>query len=135
MGAGRRRGMTLMEVLIAIVLVAVAFGGLATAVTWSIQTIRASRESAAALQAAQQEIERMRNASFASVAPHTFAVPSLRNRDGTAVSGSFAVQDETATMKKVTAHVGWVSHAGPPPGRPMHVSLATYITKEGIGRP
>ena len=114
MGAGRRRGMTLMEVLIAIVLVAVAFGGLATAVTWSIQTIRASRESAAALQAAQQEIERMRNASFASVAPHTFAVPSLRNRDGTAVR---------------------VSHAGPPPGRPMHVSLATYITKEGIGRP
>lgn len=131
MRAVRRCGMTLMEVVIAILLVAVAFGGLATAVTWSIHTIRSSRESAAALQAAQQEIERMRNASFASIAPHSFAVPSLRNRDGTAVSGSFAVHAEAATMKKVTAYVGWVSNAG----RPMHVSLSTYITKEGIGRP
>jgi hypothetical protein len=100
--------------------------GLATALTWSLSTIRASRESAAALQAAQQEVEKMRNSPFAAVETHSFSVPEL------AVNGAVVVETdaEYTDMKKVSVNVSWISGSQ----RNMHVSLATYITKDGIGR-
>jgi len=121
-----RHGMTLMEVIISILLAGLVLVGLATALTWSLSTIRASRESAAALQAAQQEIEKMRNSPFAAVATHSFSVPEL------AVNGAVVVEaeEEYPDMKKVSINVSWVSGSQ----RNMHVSLATYITKDGIGR-
>jgi prepilin-type N-terminal cleavage/methylation domain-containing protein len=121
-----RRGMTLMEVIVSILLVGLVLAGLATALTWSLSTIRASRESSAALQAAQQEIEKMRNSPFATVAAgsYSFPVPAL------SVNGNVVVEDEETDMKKVSVDVSWVSGSQ----RNMHVTLATYITKDGIGR-
>jgi prepilin-type N-terminal cleavage/methylation domain-containing protein len=121
-----RRGMTLMEVIISILLAGLVLTGLATALTWSLSTIRASRESAAALQAAQQEIEQMRNSPFDAVDTHTFPVPELD------VEGSVVVETggEYTDMKKVSVKITWVSGSQ----RNMHVNLATYITKDGIGR-
>ena len=124
--------MTLMEVIIAIVLVGIAFGGIATTVTWSINTIRASRESAAALQFAQQKMERMRNSNFGTISSHAFPSPyeasAFRTALGPNAAGSVVVQDEASKLKKVTAHVGWVSSSG----RNMHLSLVTYIAEDGI---
>ncbi|MEJ2745944.1 MAG: hypothetical protein P8123_09725, partial [bacterium] len=97
---------------------------LATALTWSLSTIRASRESAAALQAAQQEIEKMRNSPFSTVATHSFPVPAL------GVNGSVVAQVEGTNMSRVSVNVSWVSGSQ----RNMHVSLVTYMTKNGIGR-
>jgi len=121
-----KHGMTLMEVIIAILLAGLVLVGLATALTWSLSTIRASRESAAALQAAQQEIEKMRNSPFAAVATHSFPVPALAVEGAVVVEAGEAYTD----MKKVSVNVSWVSGSQ----RNMHVSLATYITKDGIGR-
>jgi type II secretory pathway pseudopilin PulG len=132
----RRNGMTLMEVVISILLVAMVLAGVATAVTWSMSTIRAARESSAALQAAQQEMERMRNSNFGTIASHTFPVPVLRNQDGSAVNGSVAVDSQNTRMKKVSVQVSWVSaplaRKVIPVDRTMRVSLVTYITKDGI---
>jgi prepilin-type N-terminal cleavage/methylation domain-containing protein len=119
-----RHGMTLMEVIISILLVGLVLAGLATALTWSLSTIRASRESAAALQAAQQEIEKMRNSPFSTVATHSFPVPAL------GVNGSVVAQVEGTNMSRVSVNVSWVSGSQ----RNMHVSLVTYMTKNGIGR-
>lgn len=124
MRTGRTNGMTLMEVMVAALLVAMVLAGVATAVMWSLRTIRTARESSAALQAVQQEMERMRNSNFSTIASHTFAVPAL----GTGVNGSVAVQAEKTTMKRVSAQVSWLSNAQ----RDMTVSLVTYITKDGI---
>jgi type II secretory pathway pseudopilin PulG len=116
--------MTLMEVIISILLVAMVLAGVATAVTWSLSTIRAARESSAALQAVQQEMERMRNSNFSTILDHAFAVPAL----GAGVNGSVAVQSENIVMKRVSAQVSWVSNGR----RDMSVSLVSYITKDGI---
>lgn len=118
------RGMTLMEVIVSILLVAMVLAGVATAVSWSLSTIRAARESSAALHALQQEIEQARNSNFSTIVSHSFAVPAL----GAGVNGSMAVEATNTVMKKVSAQVSWLSNGR----RDMSVSLVTYITKDGI---
>ncbi|MDD5556948.1 MAG: type II secretion system protein [bacterium] len=121
-----RSGFTLIEVLIAIIILGISFGALAAAFSTGLMGVRAARETSTAVHAAQQEIENMRNMSFSAIQTRLFTVPSI-NGAGTVTS---QLEGGTTDLKKVAVNVSWVSGGR----RPMSVSMATYFTRNGINR-
>ncbi|MEJ2745727.1 MAG: prepilin-type N-terminal cleavage/methylation domain-containing protein [bacterium] len=119
------RGMTLVEIVVSLLLAGIAFTAIASALTTGLATLRASRETEIAVQAAQQEMENMRNMPIGGIDSHSFSVPALKT-NGTVVVDT----ESTATndiQKKVTVNVSWTSKT-----RDMNVNLVTYMTENGI---
>ena len=117
-------GFTLVEIVFAILIAGTAFAGLALAFSTGMASIKATRETSIAIQAAQQEIENMRNTPFNAIQTHSFSVPPLET-DGTVVAESLE-----ADMKKVSINISWISGSG----RGMSKDLLTVITRNGINR-
>lgn len=124
MYAKRRGGFTLVEILISILIAGTALAGLALAFSAGLAAVKATRETYTAIQAAQQDIENMRNTPFDGIQTHSFSIPPLMT-DGTAVVESLATD-----MKKVSINISWVSGSG----RDMNKDFLTIITRDGINR-
>lgn len=121
-------GATLVEVAVSILLAGIAFAAVAASLTTGLAALRASRETEIAVQAAQREMENLRELPIVGIASHSFAVSAL-NTNGTVVvsTESSATKD---IRKKVTVNVSWTSQSR----RNMNVNLVTYMTENGINR-
>ena len=117
-------GFTLIEIVFSILIAGTALAGLALAFSTGLASIKATRETSIAIQAAQQEIENIRNTPFDAIQTHGFSVPPLET-DGTVVAESLE-----ADMKKVSINISWISGSG----RGMSKDLLTFITRNGINR-
>lgn len=115
-------GFTLVEVVISVILLGIAFASLAAGFSSGLMSIRAARETSTALQAAQREIETMRDSPFGAIQSHTFSVPALNT------TGSVVVESEQTDLKKVSVNVAWVCGGR----RNMSISLLTRICQDGI---
>ncbi len=119
-----KRGLTLLEVMVSIAILTISFAAMAMAFSMGLMAIRATRETSIAMQAAQEEVENMRNTPFGGVDTHSFNVASLDT------TGTVVVEVEDADLKKVSVNVPWTSGAS----RNMSINLLTRITRNGIDR-
>jgi type II secretory pathway pseudopilin PulG len=119
--------MTLVEIVVSLLLAGIAFTAIAAALATGLAALRASRETEIAVQAAQQEMENMRNQPIGAISSHSFSVPAL-NTNGTVVVDTESTETNDV-RKKVTTNVSWASQS-----RDMNVNLVTYMTENGINR-
>ena len=117
-------GFTLLEIVFSILIAGTALAGLALAFSTGLASIKATRETSIAIQAAQQEIENIRNTPFDAIQTHGFSVPPL-DTDDTVVAELLETD-----MKKVSINISWTSGFG----RGMSKDLLTVITRDGINR-
>ena len=128
MKSDRRRGMTLVEIMVSLLLAGITFAAVAAALSTGLRALRSSRETEVAVQAAQREMEYMRNTSFTGIQCHSFNVFQPNDNRGTVL----VQQESSATgdgRKKVSVNVSWTSG-----GRNMRVDLVTHMTENGINR-
>jgi prepilin-type N-terminal cleavage/methylation domain-containing protein len=125
-------GFTLLEIMFAVLIVGIALVGIALAFSRSSIFITEIRQTSVATQAAQEEIEIIRDMDFDNIlalgSSFTAAgFSSLNNPIGTlTVDNPYG----TADMRRVTVTVTWTS----PEGRTLSRSLVTLVTRDGINR-
>ncbi len=126
----RRRGFSLIEVMIAMVILGIILMTLISVFIYGYNVISKSKQLAIATQVCQAEIERIRGLTFESLSglSSTFSDPkltSLINGQGVRVVGTGAGAD----MKKLTVSVSWTFR-----GQPLRKDVVTFITREGVNR-
>ena len=117
-------GFTLVEIMVSILILTVAFAGLALAFSSGLMAIKATRETSDAIQAAQQELEILRNTPFAGIQTHSFSVSPLDT------NGTVVVESLGTDIKKVSVNIQWTSGSS----KSMSKEFLTYITRDGINR-
>ncbi len=106
MRRSRRRGATLIELLLTIVVLLVALGTILGILTAAVVQHRKNEAHRIALDAASTKIEELRRVPIASLAGSTFTVDGLGNSSGSV--GTVAVAaTASASMRKVTVTVQW----------------------------
>ena len=108
-----QKGFTLIEVMIALVILATGLLALMTMQIVSIKANAFSSEMTYAAMLGQSELEKVRNMNYASVvavAPQAYNVPATLTK-GVAYTVETQVQDNTPTtdMKRVTLIINWFS--------------------------
>jgi len=120
--------MTLVEIIVSLLLAGITFAAVAAAFSTGLAALRASRETELAIQAAQREMENMRNTTFTGILAHSFDVFHPNDNKGTVV-----VQTESTApgdgLRKVSINVSWTSGA-----RNRSIKLLSRMTEKGINR-
>lgn len=133
MKSDRRRGMTLVEIMVSLLLAGITFAAVAAALSTGLRALRSSRETEVAVQAAQREMENIRSASFNSINSHPFDRVTIHPNLPAYMNGAVVVNIESTApgdgRKKVSVNVSWTSG-----GRNMRVDLVTHMTENGINR-
>ncbi len=129
-GSRRRRGFSLIEVMIAMVVLGIILLTLISVFVYGYNVIARTKQLAIATQVCQAEVERIRNLAFDSLTGlgSSFTDPKLSaliNGQGVRVLESGAGAD----MRKLTVSVAWTYR-----GQPMRKDLVTFITREGVNR-
>ncbi|MCJ7547777.1 MAG: prepilin-type N-terminal cleavage/methylation domain-containing protein [Deltaproteobacteria bacterium] len=109
------KGFTLIEVMIAVVILAVGLLALMAMQIVSIKANAFSSEMTYSTMLAQQQLETLRNLPFTDAAlaavppstPHT--LPAIIDAKGGSYSVSWEVADTTTAMKTITLYVDWQS--------------------------
>jgi prepilin-type N-terminal cleavage/methylation domain-containing protein len=109
-GRNRRRGVTLIELLLTIVVLLIALGAIMGILTASVVQHRKNESHRIAVDAASTKIEDLRRTPIAALASGTFTVDGLSNSSG-AVGTVTVAPTSSATMKHVTVSVVW-DHPG-----------------------
>ena len=128
----KRRGMTLLEVLIVISIVTISIGSLSGLATLSMTAgVRAQRIHKATV-LAQNELEYWRarggaGALALGAGTHPLANPLAGKDDNRAATGTLEVRRIDDRLVEVTAHVALLDR----PGNPVNVSLATWLETGG----
>jgi len=126
----RGRGFTLIEVLMAIIILATVLMTLITVFLYGFDVLSRTKQVALATQIAQEEIEAIRNMPFSDILTlgTTFTNEELtRLHHG---QGSLALEDsEGENIKKLTVSITWDHH-----GKQMRKDIVTLITKQGINK-
>ncbi len=129
----RNRGIALVEIIVSLLLAGVAFASVAASLSTGLRALRSSRETEVAIQAAQREMEDIRNTSFSSITTHPFDTVTNHQNLPSYMSGTVVVDTESSApqdgRKKVSINVSWASG-----GRNMRVDLVTHMTENGINR-
>jgi len=127
-----RSGFTLVEVLVSVLILATALTGSLLVFTKSNILISEIQQYAIANQAIKEEIEEIRDLTYAEVLVRssTFTKTSMANLANAA--GTLAIDDALSDddIRRVTATLAWDS----PRGRSLSVSSSTYVTNSGINR-
>jgi len=127
-----RSGFTLVEVVVSVLILATALTGSLLVFTKSNILISEIQQHAVANQAVKEEIEEIRDLTYADVLtrPSTFTKTSMSNLVN--ATGTLAIDDALSDddIRRVTATLAWDS----PRGRQLSVSSSTYITNSGINR-
>ena len=106
----RQQGMSLIEVLVAIVLFAIAASGTAALATESIRRTVENRHGTAAALLAQQELERVRELDYPNIAANNYTATMA----GQSFTVDTAVQTDVpvANVKSITVTVSWTGPEG-----------------------
>jgi len=108
-----------LEVLLTIVLLAATFAALSQAVTSGLVSSAANENDLTAVHLAQEEMEELRNKSYASIASETKApVPGF-----SAFQREVVVTIPQSNLKQVNVIVSWFSRASE-----LNVTLVTYVS-------
>jgi len=133
MKSDRRSGMTLVEIIVSLLLAGITFAAVAAAFTTGLAALRASRETETAVQAAQREMENIRNTAYNTILTHNFDRVTIHPNLPAYMNGAVVVNTESTAAgdgrKKVSVNVSWISR-----GRSMRVDLVTHMTEQGINR-
>jgi prepilin-type N-terminal cleavage/methylation domain-containing protein len=125
-------GFTLVEVLVAVLILAISLTGSLLVFSKGNIFVAEIQERSIASQAVKEEIEEIRDMSYASILAlgNTFtttSMDSLKNPVGT-----LAIDDalSSANIRRITATLTWDSMRG----RALSTSFSTYVTNSGINR-
>lgn len=126
----REEGFTFIEVLVTIVVVAVALMALLSVFIYGFNLLSRMKQVAIATQCAQEEVEGIRNLTFDEILAlgSSFTNESLILLENS--SGVRTVEDSIGDdIKKLTVSVFWTYR-----GQPLRKDIVTYITREGINK-
>jgi prepilin-type N-terminal cleavage/methylation domain-containing protein len=107
----KQRGVSLLEILVAISLFAITASGLAAFLVHSLRRTSANRSSTGAVIAAQHEIEDLRGLDYPAVASRSYATTISGHPYG--IGTTVANDAPAAGMKQVTVTVSWSEPLGP----------------------
>lgn len=133
--AGRRpltadcKAFSIIELLIVIVFLTTIVSGIIPLFAKAISTNKASKNKLYAYQAANAEIENMRNTSFSSLSDHTFSIPGVYNAQGTVTLTDVIDGFPQTGILKATVMVTW-----PYKNKTENITLVTYIAEKGINQ-
>jgi len=126
----KEKGFTLVEILVTIVVVAVALMALLSVFIYGFNLLSRMKQTAIATQCAQEELENIRNLTYDEILA---LGPSFTNDNLTLLqnsSGVRTVEDSVGPdIKKLTLSVFWTYR-----GQNMRKDIVTYITREGINK-
>lgn len=126
----KEEGFTLVEVLVTIVVVAVALMALLSVFIYGFNLLSRMKQTAIATQCAQEELENIRNLTFDEIVAlgASFTNDSLTLLENS--SGVRTIEDSVGDdIKKLTISVFWTYR-----GQNMRKDIVTYITREGINK-
>ena len=126
----KEEGFTLIEVLVTIVVVAVALMTLLSVFIYGFNLLSRMKQTAIATQCAQEELENIRNLTFDEIIAlgASFTNDSLTLLENS--SGVRTIEDSVGVdIKKLTISVFWIYR-----GQNMRKDIVTYITREGINK-
>lgn len=126
----KEQGFTLVEVLVTIVVVAVALMALLSVFIYGFNLLSRMKQTAIATQCAQEELENIRNLTYEEILAlgPSFTNDSLTLLDNS--TGIRTIEDSVGPdIKKLTISVFWIYR-----GQNMRKDIVTYITREGINK-
>jgi prepilin-type N-terminal cleavage/methylation domain-containing protein len=127
-----RSGFTLVEVLVSVLILAVSLTGALLVFSKSNIFISEIQERLIANQAVKEEVEEIRDMSYASILAlgNTFTTTSMD--DLKSPVGTLTIDDALSNddIRRVTATLTWTSMRG----RALSTSFSTYVTNLGINR-
>jgi prepilin-type N-terminal cleavage/methylation domain-containing protein len=126
----KEEGFTLVEVLVTIVVVAVALMALLSVFIYGFNLLSRMKQTAIATQCAQEELENIRNLTFDEIIAlgASFTNDSLTLLENS--SGVRTIEDSVGVdIKKLTISVFWTYR-----GQNMRKDIVTYITREGLNK-
>ncbi|MCK4244217.1 MAG: hypothetical protein KAX20_01180 [Candidatus Omnitrophica bacterium] len=127
-----KKGFTLIEITLTILIIIIISIGIVSIFSYGFGISTETREIFIATQAAQEEMELIRDMAFNNIVGGTFTTPGfahLANPVGTVTVDDTYIAGED-DIKKVTVTVSWTSAQG----RSSTKSLVTLITREGIDK-
>lgn len=116
----KKRGISIIEILIAIVISAAVFAGAIPLIFKTVSANRSAKIKQAAYEGAQKEIENAKLQLFNNITNHNFTVTGVPNG-----SGTFLVTISPADLAKVTSRVNWTFQ-----GKNEQIELNSYIYKQ-----
>ena len=127
-----KKGFTLIEVLSATLILTVALLGVASSFSRGSVFISEIRERYVATQAAQEEIELIRDMSFNNILALGSSFTAAGFSSLNTPTGTVIVDDpySDSNIRRVTVTVDWISSRG----RNLSRNLVTLVTREGINR-
>lgn len=122
-----RSGFSLMEVMVAVALLALAVTMMMPVIPLGLERLRDMRLRETAVWLAEQEIEQVRQTVFSSITSST-----KQNTTLSPLQKSVTVVDRSSTLKEVTVKIYWPNvRSG---GAEKQISLVTLISKNGVNR-
>ncbi len=122
-----RSGFSLMEVMVAVALLALAVTMMMPVIPLGLERLRDMRMRETAVWLGEQEIEQVRQTVFSSITSS-----AKQNTTLSPLQKSVTVVDRSSTLKEVTVEIYW------PNVRPgfaeKQISLVTLISKNGVNR-
>lgn len=122
-----RGGFSLMEVMVAVALLALAVTMMMPVIPLGLERLRDMRMRETAVWLAEQEIEQVRQTVFSSITSST-----KQNTTLSPLQKSVTVVNRSSTLKEVTVKIYWPNvRSG---GAEKQISLVTLISKNGVNR-
>ncbi len=131
-------GLSLIEVVVALFIIALVFGGVYGMSSQSTNSLSLVRGETRAIEAAQYEIERLRSMSWASIMAlgSSYSISESENESLAQVpsgSGSVTITpypptDTSATLRTISVEIRWEGASG----HTNSTSLTTLIAEQGL---
>ncbi|MBI1976977.1 MAG: prepilin-type N-terminal cleavage/methylation domain-containing protein [Candidatus Omnitrophica bacterium] len=122
-----RSGFSLMEVMVAVALLALAVTMMMPVIPLGLERLRDMRMRETAVWLAEQEIEQVRQVVFSNITSS-----AKQNTTISPLQKSVTVVDRSSTLKEVTVKIYWPNvRSG---GDEKQISLVTLISKNGVNR-
>lgn len=120
-------GFSIIEILFSLFMLAIIISGLVPLLTKAISTNQQSKNKLYAYQAANAELENIRNTSFLDINDYPFSIPTISSSQGNVVISDEIDGIIETDILKATVTVTWTFKS-----KQETVELITYVAKKGI---